>query len=74
MVLPFVQIAGNWHVIINWSPGMASNLQLVLRPLTESESEWLEPEMENVYFELWARLFPDDNAIAHGFDPPDEDI
>ena len=22
MILPFVQIAGRWHVVVNWQPGM----------------------------------------------------
>ena len=72
LVLPFVQISGRWHVVINWAPGMKPGQNLDLRPLTGPESDWLEPEMENAVMEIWARLFPTDEAIRNGAEPTDE--
>ena len=73
LVLPFVQISGRWYVVVNWEPGMEPGQNLELRPLTERESAWLEPNLEDAIMEVWARLFPNDEAIRNGAEPPEED-
>ena len=73
MILPFTQVGGNWYVITNWQPGMKPGKNLELRALSEQESEWLEPCLEDAVMECWARLFRDDEAIRNGAEPPDED-
>ena len=72
LVSPFVEISGRWHVVVNWQPGMTPVQNLELRPLTERESEWLEPNLEDAVMEVWARLFRNDDAIKDGAEPPDE--
>ncbi len=74
MVLPFVQVAGRWHVVVNWEPGMKPDRNLELRPLTDRESSWLEQELENAVMDVWARLFSNDNAIKYGTEPPEDDV
>lgn len=69
MILPFVQVGGRWHVVVNWRPRMKPGQNLDLRPLTRKESTWLEPELENAVMETWARLFPNDDAIRDGTEP-----
>ena len=73
MLLPFVQINGHWHVIVNWKPDMEPGQNLYLRPLMEAESTWLETQFEDAFFEIWARLFPDDESIINGSIPPEDD-
>ncbi len=72
LVHPFVQVSGRWYVVVNWVPGMKPVQNLELRPLTEPESAWLEPNLEDAVFEVWARLFPNDEAIRNGAEPSDE--
>jgi len=73
LLSPFVQIQNQWYVIINWQPGMEPEANLELRPLNECESGWLEPELEDAVFEVWARLFKDDEAMRNGAEPLDQD-
>ena len=72
LVLPFIQVGGRWHVVMNWQPGMKAYQNLELRPLSQRESSWLEPNMEDALTEVWARLFRDDEAIKNGANPPEE--
>ena len=72
LVLPFIEISGRWHVVLGWEPGMIAGEILELRPLSQQESDWLEPELENAVMEVWARLFRDDYAIKNGAKPPNE--
>ena len=72
LVLPFIQISGRWHVVVNWQPGMKTGQNLELRPLSQLESDWLESELEDAVFEVWARLFPTDEAIKTGAEPSDD--
>jgi len=66
MILPFIQIAGRWHIIVNWSPGIRPCKGLQTRPLNRKEVAWLEPELENALMDVWGRLFKDDAAIRDG--------
>ena len=70
MILPFVQVGGRWHVVVNWKPGMKPGRRLDLRPLSRCEAAWLEPELENAVMDVWARLFKDDDAIRDGAESP----
>ncbi|RJO66015.1 MAG: hypothetical protein C4523_14310 [Myxococcales bacterium] len=72
-LLPFIEIAGRWHVIVNWRPAMKAGERLDLRPLTRREAAWLMPALESAVMDVWARLFPNDAAIRDGAEPPDED-
>ncbi len=72
LILPFIQVAGRWHVVVNWEPGMKPGQILELRPLTMRESDWLEPNLEDALMDVWARLFPNDDAIRNGAEPSDE--
>ena len=72
-MLPFVQVGGRWFIITNWCPGMKPNKRLDLRPLNRKESAWLEPQLENAVMDVWARLFPNDEAIKNGAEPPDNE-
>ena len=73
MLLPFVQIGGNWYVIVNWTPGMKVGQYLHLRPLDQQETEWLEPRLEDAVMGVWATLFPNDEAIREGAEPPEDE-
>ena len=73
MLTPFVQINCRWYIIVNWRPGMKAGRKLELRPLSRHESSWLEPELANVIEDVWARLFPNDEAIKNGAEPPDNE-
>ena len=72
MILPFLNVMGQWHVIVNWQPGMKPCPKLHLRPLSKEESEWLEGQLEGSFHELWARLFPTDESVVKGSIPPEE--
>jgi len=73
MILPFVEVGGKWHVVVNWVPGMKAGRNLELRPLTRRETAWLGPQLEDAVMEVWARLFPNDEAIRDRAEPPDDD-
>ncbi len=73
LISPFIQISGRWHVVINWEPGMEPGKILEVRPLNEQESDWLVPNLEDAMMEVWARLFPTDESIQYGAEPPEEE-
>lgn len=58
MVSPFLEIDGRKMVIVNWTPGISSEQILVLRALKDEEIAWLEKELADAYFDVFARLFP----------------
>ena len=66
MALPFVQVSGRWHVIVDWKPDMGSSSRLHLRVLSQAEAKWLEDQLEDAMFEIWARLFPTDHSVTNG--------
>jgi len=72
MILPFIQIGGRWHVIVNWAPGIRPCKGLQTRPLNRKETAWLEPELENALIDVWGRMFRDDAAIKNGTVPPED--
>jgi len=65
-MLPFLQINGFWYVITDWEPDLKNKQELHLRLLNRKENAWLRPELENALMDVWARLFPDDEAIKSG--------
>ena len=73
MVLPFVLVAGRWHVIVNWAIGMKAGELLTLRPLNDKEVAWLKPRLEDAYFEIFATLFPADHNVTNGGVIPEDD-
>ena len=66
MIPPLLNLSGRWYAVTNWEPGMSAEEILRLRPLNREETAWLLPQIEDAYFDIFARLFPTDAERLHG--------
>ena len=66
LIPPFIELSGRMWVVIKWTPGLSLEAPLQLRPMHSDEMEWLEKELEDAYFDLFARLFPTDEDCLRG--------
>ena len=71
MVPPFMEIDGRMMAVVNWSADLTSEHNLLLRPLNADERNWLSKELEDAYFDVFARLFKSDEERLAGADFPD---
>jgi len=68
MLLPFVEIGGRMMVVVNWTSDLTSEHALLLRPLNPEEKNWLNGELADAYFDVFARLFVSDEERLGGAD------
>ncbi len=68
VVPPFLEIGGRLMVVANWAPDLTADHILLLRPLNADELAWLQRPIEDAYFEIFSRLFPEDGERLRGAD------